>query len=300
MLLHALDGSIVTPSTLWRSWRVEWLPAVATVVAGVLYALGVRRLRARAGRREIVPVSRIVACYAGLFTLLVALASPLDAVADSLFVGHMIQHTLLIAVAAPLIAYGSAAPLTLWGLGDAPRIAIGRLWVRLGLRRAAGWATGAFAAWLLHTLALWVWHLPRIYGAALESPAIHALEHISFFGTGVILWSVVFPAHRRGGARAAAALAGTFVQTGALGAFLTLSGTPWYYSQSAAAGAWGLTALQDQQLAGLVMWIPPSVIYVGAMLAIMRRWLAPRAGDTYPYDVGLPATVPDPGTRELH
>src|SRR6185437_2213912 len=113
-------------------------------------------------------------------------------------------------------------------------------------------------AWALHTVALWGWHLPGPYDAALASAPVHALEHSCFYLTALLMWWVALrPLRGHGGiAGSLFVLVATMAQSGALGAILTFSGTPWYYTQSAGAALWHLTALEDQQLAGLIMWIP--------------------------------------------
>lgn len=276
VLLHVLDGGPVTPATLWHRWSVEPAPLALVVAGGVLYARGIRALWRGAGRGHVVSPGGVVAFYAGLLTLLVALCSPLDALADTLFSAHMLQHVLLIAVAPPLLVLGIPTLPLLWSLPRDWRVGVGRAWNASRLGAVFGALLLPVPAVLLHTVALWVWHVPRLYATALANPAVHALEHGCFFGTALLVWWVVLkPLGRRKNdtAWALLVLLGTFVQSGALGAILTFSDTPWYYAQSVGAGAWHLTALEDQQMAGLIMWIPAGFVYVIAILAVMSRWL---------------------------
>ncbi len=281
ILLRAAAEEVVTPANLWRQWPLVQVPTLLIVVTAIVYGRGVRRLWKSAGRGHGITVARVVSFYAGMVTLLLALASPLDALADTLFSAHMLQHVLLIAVAAPLVVLGVPAVPLLWGFSRDVRVAIGRNWTRSRLGAVIHPLLTPVPAWLLHTVALWVWHLPGPYAAALSNEWIHAAEHTCFFVTALMVWWVAFsPAaeHRGETLGPLAVLLGTFIQSGALGALLTFASTPWYYGQSVGAGVWHLTALEDQQLAGLIMWIPASFIYIGAILAVMLRWFRDEPG----------------------
>lgn len=276
LLLHVLDGGPVTPATLWQRWRIEPAVLVLVVVSGALYAVGIRRLWRRAGTGHVVSAFGVAAFYAGLLTLLVALCSPLDALADTLFSAHMVQHVILIAVAPPLLVLGIPTLPLMWGLPHDARVAVGRAWKASRLGVLGHTLVRPVPALVLHTLALWLWHLPGPYATALANPAVHALEHACFFTTALLVWWVAIrPVGRRSSDTAwgILVLIGTFVSSGALGAILTFSDTPWYYAQSVGAGAWGLSALQDQQLAGLIMWIPAGFAYIIGILAIAARAL---------------------------
>ena len=291
LLLHVLDGGPVTPATLWHRWSVEPAVLALVVASGALYAIGIRRLWRRAGDGHVVSALGVTAFYAGLVALLVALCTPLDALADTLFSAHMVQHVILIAVAPPLLVLGIPAVPLLWGLPESARLAVGRGWKASRLGTVGHALVQPVPALVLHTLALWLWHLPGPYADALANPAVHALEHGCFFITALLVWWVAIrPVGRRSTDTAWAlfVLIGTFVSSGALGAILTFSDTPWYYAQSVGAGAWGFTALQDQQLAGLIMWIPAGFAYIAGILAIAARALQD------PAPVGIaPTTGPD-------
>jgi cytochrome c2 len=150
-----------------------------------------------------------------------------------------------------------------------------------GIARArpvgAAWRllTAPVIAFAIHAIALWTWHLPRLYQATLTSELVHSLQHVSFLFTALLFWWTIFAARagefRRG--LAVFLLFATVLQTGALGALLTFSGTLWYPAYAASATAWGLTPLEDQQLGGLIMWIPGSLAYIVAALWISAAWL---------------------------
>jgi cytochrome c oxidase assembly factor CtaG len=128
--------------------------------------------------------------------------------------------------------------------------------------------TSPFRALVLHGLAIWIWHAPRLFDAAMNHEAIHVAQHASFFCTGLLFWSSVLrPRRREMRGQAVLALFATSVHSGVLGALLTFSRSAWY-------APYGAGAIEDQQLAGLIMWIPASVVYLVASLIVARRWLA--------------------------
>jgi len=211
----------------------------------------------------------------GWIVLVIALVSPLHELGDELFSAHMVQHELLISVSAPLLILGRPLIPFLWALPlDWRRTAGGwsRSRVVNTLWRRSSTPAVAFA---LHALALWTWHMPRLYQATLTSELIHALQHTCFLLTAILFWWTIFNA-RGGQVRRGAAvfyLFATLLQTGALGALLTFSPTLWYPAYAATAARWGITPLEDQQLGGLIMWIPGSLAYIAAALAIFAHWL---------------------------
>jgi len=222
-------------------------PLIALLALGAwLYARGVRRLGPRWPRR------RVAAAAAGACTIAAALLSPLDTLAASSITAHMAQHTLLILVAAPLLALGRPIAVMAAALPRAPRAG------RLLATPRPGVACGAHAA------ALWLWHLPPLYDIALARPWVHALAHATLLGTATLLWWSV----ARGRARVIGALwlFITAFHAGGLGAMLALSSRPWF------AGA----SLEDQQLGGLLMWVPAGALLTVIALTLLAGWL--RAG----------------------
>ncbi|WP_414144153.1 cytochrome c oxidase assembly protein [Burkholderia territorii] len=261
-------------------WPFEPVVIALLAAAAIAYALGYRRLarQSRHGRARL--ARRAAAFAAGIATLFIALCTPLDTLSSVLFSAHMVQHELLMIVAAPLAVLGRPLPTWLWALPPRARLRTAR-WVRLRWLRAT-WraATAPVPAWLLHTAALWIWHIPRCFDAALASPVVHTLQHASFLGSALLFWRATFddaarPAH---GASAALSLFTTMVHTAALGALITLSPGIWYVPYAETAPALGIAPLDDQQLGGLVMWVPAGLAYVAAALAIAARWLRRPAG----------------------
>lgn len=247
------------------------LPGLAVTAA--LYARGMARLRARSGRRRSARRSEALAFWAGWVALALALLSPLHRLGEVLLAAHMAQHELLIAVAAPLIVLGRPLVVTLWGLPRAWRRTVGR-WVG-GLRPLWRGLSRLEVAWLLHMLAMVLWHLPGVYQRAAQSELLHALQHTSFIVTALLFWYSVLPgaALRNRHGAAILSLFATMVYTGGLGALLTLARNLWYPGYGGAASLWGLTPLEDQQLAGLIMWVPGGISYVLASAWLVVDWL---------------------------
>jgi putative membrane protein len=207
----------------------------------------------------------------------VALLSPLGTLGETVFWGHMVQHLVLVIVAAPLLVLGAPLLPWLWALRPRARRGLGAWWRRARVLPAlAALLTTPLVAWGLHTGVLWLWHLPAAYEAALSDDRWHALEHASFLGTACLFWWVVLqPAGRRRLSRGMAVLyvVTTGMQGGLLGALLTFAGRPFYPVQSAGAAEWGLSTLGDQQLAGLIMWLPAGLAYLAAAGTLFVLWL---------------------------
>lgn len=260
---------------LWRSWGTEIGVVVPLVATSIWYVVGLRRMWAKAGRGHGVSV-REAACFGGgMFALAVALVSPLHPWGNVLFSAHMAQHEILMLVAAPLLVLGK--PLVAFLTALPPDMA----------RRASGWSKAAwwqaawglisnpFAAWLIHALVLWAWHIPVLFQATLESEVVHALQHASFLGSALLFWWAVVHGRRKAVGYGAAVLYmfTTAVHSGLLGALLTFAPNVWYAAYRDTTASWGLTALEDQQLGGLIMWVPACVVYIVAGRALFAGWL---------------------------
>ncbi|HEX5439120.1 MAG TPA: cytochrome c oxidase assembly protein [Gemmatimonadaceae bacterium] len=260
-----------------REWSFEPVTIAGLALASGLYARGLHRLWHETGRGRVVTRWQAWSFWLGIASLVVALLSPLDTLGDQLFAAHMMQHLMLIVVAAPLIVIGAPLLPCLWAFDKPVRQAIGRWWHRRrGLPAVAAALTTPVVAWVLHTSAIWGWHLPGPYGAALGSEWIHALEHASFFGTALLFWWVaIVPSGRRqlGFGLAMAYVLTAGMQMSVLGAILTFAHGVWYPAQSTAAQAWGLTPLEDQQLAGIIMWVPSSFAYLAAASWLFVEWI---------------------------
>jgi len=299
-LAHPLDAAGAPPPLAWsfEPWVVICLAASAA-----LYAVGVVRLWRHAGAGRGVRVARVVAFVAGWLLLVAALVSPLDALGSYLFSAHMVQHELLMVAAAPLLVLGHPLAAWAWAFPPATRRALGQFFHRPGWRRPWLALTGPLAGWLLHAVALWAWHVPSLFDAALRSEGVHALQHTAFLGTALVFWWTVLGAGtRREQGIALVSLFTTMVHTGALGALLTLAPVAFYEPYATTAPAFGYTPLEDQQLGGLVMWVPAGFVYVLVGLVLAARWIegpraqrtTPAATRTPPNRSGAPDVAPAP------
>jgi len=285
LLLHA--GRPPAPHDLWTSWPADPIVYVGLAVAGSVYARGVHAARQHAGGRAVIAGSRVAAMYAGLAALWLALLTPVDALGAALFTAHMVQHLLLMIVAAPLIAAGLPALVFFWALPFNARRSVARWWVaRTHARRVVAICMMPVVAAVLHSLALWLWHVPRLYDAAVTNAPLHLAEHATFFYTALLFWWTVVapqghePSTRRVRADVVAIVVVLLVaiQATALGAILTLATEPWYDAHVVTTRVWGLTQLEDQQLAGAIMWMPASIPYLAALLVLAARQLRTTTG----------------------
>ena len=266
------------PEELWRAWELNPLLLAGLALPAWLYFRGTRRVWRRAGRGRGVG-TREAACFgAGMTLLALALVTPLHALGEVSFAGHMAQHVALMMLAAPLVALGAPVTGILWGLPRRQRVRAGR--AAAALRLPALWAalTLPINAWLLHAVALWLWHAPNLYQATLFSEAAHAAQHASFIATSVVFWaSVERMVRRRQAGVAVLFLFTTSLHEGALGALLTFAGTVWYPAYAERLASWGTSAMADQQLGGLIMWIPGGAIYLLAIVGVFGWWLNTRS-----------------------
>ncbi|NEX64919.1 cytochrome c oxidase assembly protein, partial [Noviherbaspirillum galbum] len=254
----------------WEGWLV-----CSLVLAGAVYALGMLRLAGRAGRLgKALGFAAPPAFALGLATLAAALASPLDGLAGESLSAHMAQHMLLMLAAPALIAWGRPGLASIWALPPAGRQAAGRWWRRGLAGRCLRALMRPLPAWLLASAALWFWHVPAAYRYALAHEGAHFAEHLSFFWTSLAFWMLVLHPRQSGGRGHGVALlmlAGFALHSGLLGAMLTFSSVPWYAPQMS--GRFGMSALEDQQLAGLLMWIPMNLAHLASFAWLFAGWL---------------------------
>lgn len=253
---------MVVPELTW-TWEPSILIGLAAWVLAYFVLVG--RVRKNLGAARVHP-ARQAAFVLGSLLALVALCSPLDGLGDDyLFSAHMAQHMLLMFGAPPL-----------WLLGI-PEWAWQTIYqTRLG-RRLVAVVGMPLAAFMLFNAVMWLWHLPTAYDFALEHENVHILEHLSFLLAALIGWAPgLLPAPVNPLSKPARALflfANTFPCT-ALAALFTLSGRVLYPFYESAPRIWGMTALADQQLGGLLMWLPGDMILMAAVLVTFALWLA--------------------------
>lgn len=272
---HAHGGEPHLSEALWGWWTRDPLVLMMLAVSGGLYVRGLRHLWSRAGVGQGIRKWEAGAFAAGWLSLAVALVSPLDRLSDILFSAHMAQHEVLMLISAPLLVLGRSLLGFLWAFEPKRRERIGSRAQSPGAIAVWHALTGPLAVWVLHGLALWIWHVPRLYEAALADDFVHGIQHLCFFVTAALFWWALV--HGRFG-RIGYGIAVFYVFTTALhssilGALLTFAPRLWYPLYEARAARWSLDALQDQQLAGLLMWIPAGVIFLVLGLALFAAWL---------------------------
>lgn len=276
-------------------WWTAWNPDQPLVVVNLslllaIYLAGYTRLWKRGGFGSAIPRGRAAMFLSGMAVLWLALVSPIDVFSDELSWMHMVQHMLLIGVAAPLLVLGSPFLVGLWAFPLSWRRGYGKLRTRL-LR----WKPSRYLlwqpllTWLLFGLVLWIWHLPPLYEATLYDDLFHDFQHFSFVAAACLFWRVLLDPISRlrlGRAVSVAYLFLTSLHATLLGVFMTLAPKAWYPFYESRAPRWNLTALEDQQLAGLIMWMPACMMYALVAALLLGMWLGKDADDG-------PATAPD-------
>jgi putative membrane protein len=257
--------------------RIQWLadPAVLAPLALLLaiYAWRFREVRREAAAREAGAEARAASAFRALafggamLALLGALVSPIDGLgADYLFSAHMVQHVLL----------GDIAPLLL--LLSLSRVMLRPVTRRLiRVERALGPLASPPVAIIVWLVTMYVWHIPALYDAAAENPLVHLLEHLSFFAAGIALWwPLVQPIPMRHGLTGLQPLGYIAAAKGglaALGVFLAWSSTAHYPHYEDAPRIWGLSAVEDQNVAGVIMMVEQSMTLVLVMVWLFVRML---------------------------
>jgi len=263
------------PAEVMTWWTWEPLVIALLVATAALYLIGLVKLWRSAGRAKGIRAWQVVAFAGGWISLVIALVSPLDALGSILFSAHMAQHEILMIVAAPLLVLGRPLIAILWALPSSWRAPLANALQSQPIAGIWAFLTAPAVAVVAHALAIWIWHLPSLYQATLRSEFVHAIQHTSFLGTAALFWWALI--HGRYGRLGYGASVGyvfvTGIHTGALGALLTFSPNVWYPIYQRTTSAWGLNPVEDQQLAGLIMWIPAGVILVVLGLALFTAWL---------------------------
>lgn len=266
------------PGWTWDPWIT--LPLL---LALVLFTTGWRRLylRSSGGRTRLQRRAWLFAL--GWLTLAGALVSPLHEAGERSFTAHMIEHELLMLLAAPLLVLGEPLSAMLWAFPPAGRRFLGRISASAPVSASFGWATGAVTATLLQAAVLWLWHMPSLFDLALASEGWHAAQHLCFIISALLFWTAMLGRHGAGAraladrALAAFCLLVTSFVTGALGALMAFATLPWYAGYARLALApYGLTPAEDQQIAGLIMWVPGGLVHLFAALMLFRTLLQPQ------------------------
>ena len=274
-------GEAHTPADFefWREWSARPGVVIPIALSTTIYLTGLYRVWGRAGVGRGLRRGHAAAFAAGIATLVAALMSPLDTVTSALFWLHMVQHLVLILVAAPLLVLGRPEVALLWALPARWRGSAGRL-ERAAARSIAGnddaSGPGPLLVILVATGVLWAWHMPALYDLAVRNDAVHTAEHAGFVITAVLFWATVLRLRRRERQGHGLRILYVFamaLQGSILGALITFAARPLYESHAEIPRAWGMEPLADQQLAGLIMWVPPALLYVGVAAYLLLGWL---------------------------
>src|SRR5882724_6516373 len=259
------------------SWSFDPKIAFGLAVSVLLYTRGWLILHRNLPGRF--PVWRLIAFVGGLATAWLAIASPLDAFSGLLLSAHMVQHLLLMSIAAPLILLGAPFLPLLRGLPRKfARDGVGPFLIWPALRRAGNTITHPLSCWIVMALTLCAWHVPAAFDLALRSPGWHKVEHACFLGASLLFWWPVvrpFPSRPQWPLWSVPVylLAADLLNT-ALSAILTFSDHVLYPTYLAAPRLFGTTVLGDQSCAGLIMWVPGSLVYLVPAALIVIKYLS--------------------------
>ena len=254
---------------------VELLSILALTLCAILYGAGAVCAKYR-GAGQTIGLIKIASTSVGLAVLAITLLSPLHALAYQSLSAHMIQHLLLMLVASPLIVWGRTATVLLEALPMRLRNTSKQAVVSFHLDVVAKIICRPATGWILFSGSIAFWHLPAFYRIAVDSKYIHALMDLTYLGAGLLFWSVVLEpsgSRRLDYGRTIIFVFSTAMVTGLPGALLSFANRP-IYPDVNTTSAFGLTPLEDQQLAGLIMWIPMDLVLFGVVGGLFVAWLS--------------------------
>ena len=250
-------------------WTLDPLVTVPLLVVLALFLIGRWRLQ----QRSKLPRSRTWLFLGGWLVLALSLVSPLHEGGERSFTLHMIEHELIMLVATFLLAAASAGGTLAWGLPAPLRRTLGGSW-KAPLSSLWRRLTEPVTATVLQALVMWAWHAPALFNRALTSQGWHVAQHLSFILASLFFWRAMLDLRRGSALLSALLLFITSLIEGVLGALMALSSSPWYpaYAAMGMSGI-GLDPTSDQQLAGLLMWIPGGLVHGAAALVLLYHWL---------------------------
>jgi putative membrane protein len=272
---HLHDHDLTGP--WWTLWNLRPEVLLALTLLLVAYWRGVSALWYRAGRGRGISHRQSMIFLAGVGALFLALVSPIDKLGQQLGSVHVVQHMLLILVAAPLLVLGSAGQALTWALPLRPRLMLTQFYRglrRIGMRRYVLWQP--FLIWTCFALVIWLLHIPQLYEAALQNRVLHDLQHIAFVVSACLFWRVLLDPISRlrlNPPLSVLYLFATCLQCSAMGVFMAFSPSIWYSAYDATTPQWGVDPLLDQQIAGYTMWLPACFVYALVAAVIFGRWL---------------------------
>lgn len=264
------------PASLWQAYTLDAEVLVPMLLFAGLYIAGLRRMWRRAGSGRGVEYWRVGCFAAAMLALILALIWPFDVLGGFSLAAHMTQHVLLTTVAAPLLVLCAPVVTMIWALPIDWRRRLGNAGQNRLIR--SGWraVTLPLFAWLFYALCLWCWHMPALYQAALHNDGLHIFEHVSFFASALLLWWTALISVRTtelGLGAGIFLLFTTSLQAGLLGALLTFAQRPFYPFYETTVSGFGLDTLADQQLAGILMWIPGGLVYLAGAMWLTWLWV---------------------------
>jgi cytochrome c oxidase assembly factor CtaG len=276
VLLSVTAAATATPAfagsadpSIWVQWFGD--PVVEGLLGLLLavYLMGLAEMLSREHQKWPVGKMRVAAFVGAVAVIGVALLSPIDALSDELFSVHMLQHLLLILGAAPLLAFSNAHLVMLRAFPVAGRRSLGRAVASIpGVRQAAHKHATAWIAAACFVCTMWFWHIPAAYDWALDNEAVHVGEHLTLLAAATFFWRVIITSGDR---RLSPAMAVILVSlVGIQGALLSALIT---FAPHSLYGAYAGNPLDDQVLAGVLMCIPASFVYLGSTIWALWRML---------------------------
>jgi putative membrane protein len=256
------------------SWTFDPLVIVPAALVLIIFVVG----RTRLARRSTKGLRSPWLFLGGWSVLTLALVSPLHEAGERSFTVHMVEHELIMLVATLLLAASRSGGILAWGLPSPARRLLGGTW-KAPLSSLWHQLTEPVTATIVQAVVMWAWHAPALFDRALDGRGWHIAQHLSFIVASLLFWTAMLRPRRGGYLLSAACLFLTSLVEGALGALMALSQSPWYsaYAAMGVSGI-GVDPTTDQQLAGLVMWIPGGVVHGAAALWLLHRWLVSEEG----------------------
>ena len=259
-------------------WTTSSIVLVPLLLMALLYAIGFGRLWRRSDLGRTALRGEVILFALGWITLAGALVSPLHEAGEVSFTMHMIEHEIIMLVSALLIVLSRPGAALMWAFPVRLRRPLG------ALSRWKPWRILAdpFVATAIQAVVIIVWHVPWLFELTLRSEAWHIAQHLSFIGSALLFWWAM--ANNRSG-RAGALIAAlclfiTSIIGGGLGALMAFSASPWYQGYAELGlTPFGLTPEEDQQLAGLIMWVPGGLYHLVAALWFLLRGLGDEESD---------------------
>jgi putative membrane protein len=277
-----VGAAVLTPHEIFQvaeykgSFLWSWEPAftVPLFAFGLLLATGLVRLGARTSYSRQWRHQSIFLPL-GWLSLVVALNSPIHALGEQLFWVHMIQHEALLLISAPLFVLGNVLPAFIAAFPRGIGSEFGTWFHASGIYRLCKFLSRPLPAWFLGAAGLWIWHIPYLFDATLRNDWVHAAQHFTFLTTSYFFWLALLEVRTRHAAYGTAVLYlfATSLQTALLGVLLTYSAHPWYLPYIFTAPQLGYSPLEDQQIGGLIMWVPGGLVFTAAALALVPGWL---------------------------